>query len=239
MTFEPLASSVSALRSVMDQATDPPRRYVRSLMRLSGRLRSPEIRLPMPASWTLWRAWICRQWHTCGMKTGSSHSPSLSGRPKSSPCDQRRLPLRDVVCDVAPASALRRALPGTSCLSLGIGEAMNDFRSTGVSAEGGGSDIGRKALWVIREFGLPAIVKAGVSCRSTRHHPTGKFCVNANGKLLDVWIRAPARSAIYKGGPLLGLTGDRVFAGHVVFSSALGPGCLAAGMAGGAVRSRR
>src|SRR6266567_3084993 len=52
-------------------------------------------------------------------------------------------------------------------------------------------------------------------------------------------IRAPARSAIYKGGPLLGLTGDRVFAGHVVFSSALGPGCLAAGMAGGAVRSRR
>ena len=30
--------------------------------------------------------------------------------------------------------------------------------------------------------------------------------------------RAPARSAIYKGGPLLGLTGDRVFAGHVVFS---------------------
>src|SRR6266704_6172421 len=26
--------------------------------------------------------------------------------------------------------------------------------------------------------------------------------------------RAPARSAIYKGGPLLGLTGDRVFAGH-------------------------
>ncbi len=122
------------------------------------------------------------------MKTGSSHSPSLSGRPKSSPCDQRRLPLRDVVCDVAPASALRRALPGTSCLSLGIGEAMNDFRSTGVSAEGGGSDIGRKALWVIREFGLPAIVKAGVSCRSTRHHPTGKFCVNANGKLLDVWM---------------------------------------------------
>src|SRR6266702_8966748 len=51
--------------------------------------------------------------------------------------------------------------------------------------------------------------------------------------------RAPARSAIYKGGPLLGLTGDRVFAGHVVFSCALGPGCLAAGMAGGAVRSRR
>ena len=30
--------------------------------------------------------------------------------------------------------------------------------------------------------------------------------------------RAPARSAIYKGGPLPGLTDDRVFAGHVVFS---------------------
>jgi hypothetical protein len=65
---------------------------------------------------------------------------------------------------------------------------MNDFRSIGVLAEGGGSAIGRKALWVIRELGLPAIVKACVSCRSTRHHPTGKFRVNANGKLLDVWL---------------------------------------------------
>ena len=64
---------------------------------------------------------------------------------------------------------------------------MNDFRSIGVPAEGG-SNIGRKALWVIRELGLPAIVKACVSCRSTRHHPTGKFRVNANGKLLDVWM---------------------------------------------------
>src|SRR6266496_3281195 len=35
---------------------------------------------------------------------------------------------------------------------------------------------------------------------------------------IGVDARAPARSAIYKGGPLLGLTGDRVFAGHVVFS---------------------
>ena len=43
-------------------------------------------------------------------------------------------------------------------------------------------------MWVIRELGLPAIVKACVSCRSTRHHPTGKFRVNANGKLLDVWM---------------------------------------------------
>ena len=65
---------------------------------------------------------------------------------------------------------------------------MNDFRSIGGPAEDGGSGIGRKALWVIRELGLPAIVKACVSCRSTRHHPTGKFRVNANGKLLDVWM---------------------------------------------------
>jgi len=65
---------------------------------------------------------------------------------------------------------------------------MNDFRSIGVPAEGSGSDIGRKALWVIRELGLPAIVKPCVSCRSTRHHPTQKFRVNANGKLLDIWM---------------------------------------------------
>jgi hypothetical protein len=65
---------------------------------------------------------------------------------------------------------------------------MNDFRSIGVPAEGDGSDIGRKALWVIRELGLPAIVRTCVSCRSARHHPTGKFRVNANGKLLDVWM---------------------------------------------------
>jgi hypothetical protein len=71
---------------------------------------------------------------------------------------------------------------------LEFAEAMNDFRGTGVPAEGGGPDIGRKALWVIRELGLPAIVKACVSCRFTRHHPTGKFRVNANGKLLDIWM---------------------------------------------------
>jgi hypothetical protein len=65
---------------------------------------------------------------------------------------------------------------------------MNDFRSIRVPADGGGYDIDRKALWVVRELGLPAIVKACVSCRSTRHHPTGKFRVNANGKLLDVWM---------------------------------------------------
>jgi hypothetical protein len=51
-----------------------------------------------------------------------------------------------------------------------------------------GSDVGRTTLWVIREFGLPAIVKACVSCRSARHYPTVKFGVNAHGKLLDVWM---------------------------------------------------
>ncbi|MFF7214595.1 DUF1062 domain-containing protein [Streptomyces sp. NPDC008238] len=49
-------------------------------------------------------------------------------------------------------------------------------------------DIDRKALWVVRELGLPAVLKACVSCRSTRHRPTGKIRVNANGKLLDVWL---------------------------------------------------
>ncbi|WP_246018739.1 DUF1062 domain-containing protein [Saccharothrix australiensis] len=41
---------------------------------------------------------------------------------------------------------------------------------------------------MVRELGLPAIVRTCASCRSTRHHPTGKFRVNANGKLLDVWM---------------------------------------------------
>jgi len=47
---------------------------------------------------------------------------------------------------------------------------------------------GSKALWVVSELTLPTIVKTCVSCRSARHHPTGKFRVNANGKLLDVWM---------------------------------------------------
>lgn len=45
-----------------------------------------------------------------------------------------------------------------------------------------------KSLWVVRELGLPAVVKTCVSCRADRHHPTGKIRVNANGKLLDVWL---------------------------------------------------
>jgi hypothetical protein len=61
---------------------------------------------------------------------------------------------------------------------------MNSSRNTPVP----GVDIDRKALWVVKELGLPAIVKGCVSCRSTRHHPTGKFRVNASGKLLDVWM---------------------------------------------------
>ena len=46
----------------------------------------------------------------------------------------------------------------------------------------------RKALWAVRESGLPAIVKPCVDCSGTRHHPSGKFRLNANGKLLDVWL---------------------------------------------------
>lgn len=45
-----------------------------------------------------------------------------------------------------------------------------------------------KSLWVVRELGLPAIVKPCVDCRHTRHHATGKIRVNANGKQLDVWL---------------------------------------------------
>jgi hypothetical protein len=46
----------------------------------------------------------------------------------------------------------------------------------------------RKTLWVVRELGLPTIVKTCVSCRTNRHRPTGKIRVNASGKLLDVWM---------------------------------------------------
>ncbi|WP_431961774.1 DUF1062 domain-containing protein [Actinacidiphila sp. bgisy160] len=79
---------------------------------------------------------------------------------------------------------MRDAFPA----SLEFAEAMTHSRPARVPVEGGGTDVDRKALWVIRELGLPAVVKACVSCRSTRHHPTGKIRVNASGKLLDVWI---------------------------------------------------
>jgi hypothetical protein len=49
-------------------------------------------------------------------------------------------------------------------------------------------NIGRKALWAVRASGLPAIVKPCMDCSGTRHLPSGKFRVNANGKLLDVWL---------------------------------------------------
>jgi len=65
---------------------------------------------------------------------------------------------------------------------------MNSFRHVRVPADGRGPGIDGKALWVVSELGLPTIVKTCVSCRSTRHRPTGKFRVNANHKLLDVWL---------------------------------------------------
>ncbi len=40
----------------------------------------------------------------------------------------------------------------------------------------------------MRECGLPAVVKPCVDCPGTHHRPSGKFRVNANGKLLDVWL---------------------------------------------------
>lgn len=46
----------------------------------------------------------------------------------------------------------------------------------------------RRTRWLVKELALPAIVRACVSCRSDRHHPTGKVRVNASGKLLDVWL---------------------------------------------------
>jgi hypothetical protein len=49
-------------------------------------------------------------------------------------------------------------------------------------------NTGRKALWVVRESGLPTIVKPCPDCPGTRHRSSGRFRVNANGKLLDVWL---------------------------------------------------
>ncbi|MDQ2588325.1 hypothetical protein CKY47_31050 [Saccharothrix yanglingensis] len=101
----------------------------------------------------------------------------------------RRAPLsRRRPYATVPRGGPRRAeaLPVAASAYRGSTRAVSELRSTRVPVEGGGID--RKALWVVRELGLPAIVKACASCRSTRHHPTGKFRVNANGKLLDVWL---------------------------------------------------
>jgi hypothetical protein len=46
----------------------------------------------------------------------------------------------------------------------------------------------RKALWVVRECALPAVIKPCADCSGTRHHPSGKFRVNANGNVLDAWL---------------------------------------------------
>ena len=58
----------------------------------------------------------------------------------------------------------------------------------GLTASAASMNTGRKALWTVREFGLPSIVRPCTGCSGTRHHPSGKFRVNANGKLLDVWL---------------------------------------------------
>ena len=46
----------------------------------------------------------------------------------------------------------------------------------------------RKALWAVRQSGLPTVVRRCPDCSGTRHRPSGKIRVNANGKLLDVWL---------------------------------------------------
>lgn len=48
--------------------------------------------------------------------------------------------------------------------------------------------IDRKARWAVRQTALPTVVRPCPDCSGTRHHPSGKFRVNANGKLLDVWL---------------------------------------------------
>jgi hypothetical protein len=45
----------------------------------------------------------------------------------------------------------------------------------------------RKALWAVRQSALPTVVRPCPDCSGTRHRP-GKIRVNANGKLLDVWL---------------------------------------------------
>jgi len=67
----------------------------------------------------------------------------------------------------------RRGLPAGAPLNPEINQIVN---------------TDRKALWAVRECGLPAIVRPCVDCSGSRHHPSGKFRVNANGKLLDVWL---------------------------------------------------
>ncbi|MBY8341026.1 DUF1062 domain-containing protein [Streptomyces spinosirectus] len=49
-------------------------------------------------------------------------------------------------------------------------------------------NIDRKAQWAVRQSALPMIVRPCPDCPGTRHRPSGRFRVNANGKLLDVWL---------------------------------------------------
>jgi hypothetical protein len=44
--------------------------------------------------------------------------------------------------------------------------------------------------WLVRATGLPIIHRRCLSCRSARFRSQGKFRVNANHKLLDVWLLA-------------------------------------------------
>jgi len=46
----------------------------------------------------------------------------------------------------------------------------------------------RKALWAVRQSALPTIVRPCPDCSGARHRSSGKIRVNANGKLLDVWL---------------------------------------------------
>jgi hypothetical protein len=46
----------------------------------------------------------------------------------------------------------------------------------------------RKALWAVRQSALPTVLRPCPDCSGTRHPPSGKIRVNANGKLLDVWL---------------------------------------------------
>ncbi|MCX5215155.1 DUF1062 domain-containing protein [Kitasatospora sp. NBC_00240] len=48
--------------------------------------------------------------------------------------------------------------------------------------------IDRKARWAVRQSALPTVVRPCPDCSGTRHRPSGKIRVNANGKLLDVWL---------------------------------------------------
>lgn len=44
--------------------------------------------------------------------------------------------------------------------------------------------------WLVRPTGLPLIRRRCLSCRSAQYRAPGKFRVNANHKLLDVWLLA-------------------------------------------------